>query len=190
MVVARKAIRRQMPKYKHNPSVVKATQNPKIGRQRVSKDGTQCLVLPTGGSEAVQPETGELAEIVPAGTPAYLHRIVEKDTEEFVKIFPSFIKAVESLSGPADKVFKLVYAQVLANQDVDIITLYHDDDTPMSKATFERGVTELLEKEVLFKTVYPAQYYINVNYMFNGNRLAIVTEYRRKGDWEQGRLPI
>lgn len=179
MVTKKKAIRRILPEYEINPSVLVAAQNNKIGALRkVSKDGQQCLLFP---------DTGEMAQITPA--PAILHNVIEKDTEQFVKIFPGFVKSVNDLSSAADKVFKLVYQEVLNSQDKDTIDLYYKT-SGLSKATFERGLTELLEKEVLFKSLYPTKFFININYMFNGDRLAIVTEYRRKGsDYVQEQLP-
>jgi hypothetical protein len=39
---------------------------------------------------------------------------------------------------------------------------------------------ELLEKEFLFLSPYQGLYFVNIRYMFNGDRLAFVTGYKRK----------
>jgi hypothetical protein len=175
-IIKNRSVRKQLPEYTHNPSVQVAAENPKLSKRKVSSDGTQCLMFP---------ETGEIQ----TAAPVVLHKVVEKDTEQFVKLFPAFVKSVETLSAPADKVFKMVYMEVLSNPNKDVIALHHKQAVGMSKATFDRGLTELLEKQILFKCVIPSQYYININYMFNGNRLAVVTEYRLKGEYYQDQLP-
>ena len=40
-----------------------------------------------------------------------------------------------------------------------------------SRGTFFRGINELLNKEILFKSKVTNQYFINVQYFYNGNRL-------------------
>lgn len=172
----RNAVRKSLPEYRSNPSAPLASQSAKIGVRRVvNRAGDKCMVVS---------EHGEV--IAPAG----LHEVVELDQTQFVKVFPGFVKTVKDLSKSASRVFELVYNEVLTNKDNDLITLHYKATTEIPRATFERGITELLEKEVLYKSVFPAQYYINVTYMFNGNRLAYIQEYRLKGDYEQGSLPL
>lgn len=172
----RNAIRKSLPEYTTNPSVPVASQSTRIGTRRIiNRAGDKCMVVS---------EQGEV--IAPAG----LHEIVELDQTQFVKVFPGFVKAVKDLSKSAAKVFELVYHEVLQNRDKDMITLHHKATAEIPRATFERGITELLDKEILYKSVFPAQYYINVMYMFNGNRLALVKEYRLKGEYYQDELPL
>ena len=44
-------------------------------------------------------------------------------------------------------------------------------------ATFMRGMKELLIKEILFEHIDENRYYININYIFNGDRLAFLKTY-------------
>jgi hypothetical protein len=173
--VPRKSIRKSLPEYSSNPSSVVASQTARIGTKRiVNRAGDKCMIVSEGG------------EIL---APAGLHEIVELDQTAFVKIFPGFIAAARDLSKAAKKVFDLVYHEVLANKDMDLITLHNKATSSIPRTTFERGVTELLDKEILYKSIYPAQYYINVMCMFNGNRLAHIKEYRLKGEYTQSLLP-
>lgn len=176
----RKKVRKSLPEYTTNPSVQKAAIVAKTGVKRIpNAAGDKCMIVS---------EHGEI--LAPAG----VHEIVELDRTQFVKMFPGMVAAIKDLSKAAYRVFELVYEEVLQNgKDRDIITLYHRaSDIP--RPTFERGLTELLEKEVLYKTVIPFQYFINISFMFNGNRLAYLKEYRIKGEdysqTEQQVLPM
>lgn len=172
----RKGIRKSLPEYTANPSIPIASQTAKVGTKRVvNRAGDKCMIVS---------EHGEV--LAPAG----LHEIVELDQTQFVKVFPGFVRAVKDLSKSAYRVFELVYSEVIANKDTDKVTLHHKAFQDIPRATFERGITELLDKEILYKTVFPAQYYINITYMFNGNRLAYIKEYRLKGEFVQETLPF
>jgi hypothetical protein len=46
--------------------------------------------------------------------------------------------------------------------------------------TFFSGMRELLLKGFIYEGLVPYQYFININYIFNGNRLAFVHEYHLK----------
>lgn len=179
MATVRKTIRKSLPEYTTNPSVPKAAITAKTGVKRIpNATGDKCMIVS---------EHGEI--LAPAG----VHEIVELDRTQFVKMFPGMVRAIKDLSKSAYRVFELVYQEVLENKDKDLITLYYRaSDIP--KPTFERGLTELLEKEILFKTVVPFQYFINISFMFNGNRLAYLKEYRIKGEdysmAEQQLLPM
>ncbi len=52
----------------------------------------------------------------------------------------------------------------------------------MAKTTYFRGLRELLEREFLFRSPYDGVFFVNIRYMFNGDRLAFVKGYKRKSD--------
>lgn len=49
----------------------------------------------------------------------------------------------------------------------------------MSEATFNRGMKELVEKGFVAATPSVGWYWINPDYLWNGDRLAFVKEYRK-----------
>jgi len=55
---------------------------------------------------------------------------------------------------------------------------------------FRRGRRELLEKEFLYRSTTDGVFFINIRYMFNGDRLAFVRTYHLKGSGQQTELPI
>ena len=55
-----------------------------------------------------------------------------------------------------------------------------DDSVKLSQATFTRGIRELIDKGFVAPTDAVAWYWLNPDYMWNGDRLAFVREYRKK----------
>lgn len=158
--------RRELPEYEDNPSVRAAAQNTKITHRRITnKAGDKCMIVS---------EHGEI--MAPAG----FHEIIEVDRTQFVKLYVGGVAAVNDLTSPGAKLFKVVYNYILKNPNSDRISLHHKNVKSMAKATFDRGLTELLAKEILYRSVIPNLYFLNITYMYNGDRLALVKEYRLK----------
>jgi hypothetical protein len=51
--------------------------------------------------------------------------------------------------------------------------------TPMSKATFMKGMKELIVKRFIAESMVQNKYYLNPDFVWNGDRLAFVKEYRK-----------
>ena len=51
--------------------------------------------------------------------------------------------------------------------------------TPMSNPTYDRGMRELIEKGFIAATPMQGIYWLNPSFVWNGDRLAFVKEYRR-----------
>jgi hypothetical protein len=162
--------RRGFPKYTENPSLSRASDSTKSGPRRiVNKTGDRCLIVS---------EHGEV--LAPAG----FHEIVEVDRTKFVKLYVNGVKALQELSSAGAKVFELVYMVVQENPGADRFYLHlmeaEKHGLKISRAVFHRGLSELIEKEFMFESVMPNIYFLNVDYLFNGNRLAFVKEFRLK----------
>lgn len=65
-----------------------------------------------------------------------------------------------------------------------------EDAPALTPVTYRRGLRELLEKEFLYLTPYQGLFFVNIRYMFNGDRLAFVKGYQRKGTGRQAQLPL
>lgn len=160
--------KKSMQEYESNPSLPVASQNAKIGTRRLTnKAGDRCMIVS---------ERGEI--LAPAG----FHEVVEVDRTQFVKVYVGGVTAFNDLSSPGSKVFKMVYNFIIKNPNSDAIYLYYKEAKSMGRATFDRGIVELLAKEILYKSTRPNLFYLNINYMFNGDRLALVKEYRLKAE--------
>ncbi|MBO0953253.1 replication/maintenance protein RepL [Fibrella forsythiae] len=106
----------------------------------------------------------------------------EVDGEQFVKIFINELSGMFELS----KVGSAVFSYVLKTMDFsDRITF---DLTECQKLTGYKsrvsvlaGLTELLEKHFLARGHLANVYFINPAVAYKGDRLLLLTEYRRKG---------
>jgi hypothetical protein len=108
----------------------------------------------------------------------------EVDNTKFVKLFIQGVKALKELTGAGTKVFEVLYLIVQENigKDKIFISFASVDQilTPMSNPTYDRGMRELLEKQFLAATPIQGWYWINPSFIWNGDRLAFVKEYRKK----------
>src|SRR5271169_3309851 len=172
--------KRGFPVYRTNPSVPQAFNLP---------TRTKRINVPGGrGSVIVDNTTGELKGI--GGMGFWWEE--EVDTTRFVKLFLDGIKQAAGLSKTGIQVFELVYHEMRAHPGVDEIKLnqYVAKDHGISDRTYQRGVRELLEKEFLYRSPSDGVFFVNIRFMFNGDRLAFVKSYHLKGAARQAELPL
>jgi len=172
--------KRGFPVYRTNPSVPERSGLPTRSRR---------MNVPGGkGSVIVDSSTGELKGI--GGMGFYWEE--EVDTTRFVKMFLEGIKQAAGLSKTGIQVFELVYQEMRANPGSDEIKLnqYLAKDHGLSDRTYQRGVRELLEKEFLYRSPSDGVFFVNIRFMFNGDRLAFVKSYHLKDVSRQQDLPF
>ena len=109
------------------------------------------------------------------------------DGEQFVKLFTANIAMTFDLSSPGIKAFGLllwvVQNKALAKDEIDLDTLVLEEfseahrgkDLRLSPATLRRGITELEKAQIVAKTMRQGRYFINPNFIFNGDRIAFTT---------------
>ena len=158
-------------RYDHNPFIGNALTNTKSGVRRITdKSGSRMMV--------VSENTGEV--IAPAG----FWQTQEVDKTQFVKLYVNGVKAFRDLTGAGTKVFELLYLRVQENMGKDKIWLTFPDveqtSSTIGETTFYRGMKELLKKGFIAESLSPGLYYLNPDYMWNGDRLAFVKEYINK----------
>lgn len=157
-------------KHQANPFLSNASVNSKTGTKRLSnKKGDKFMIVSDNG------ET-----VAPAG----FHEIIEIDKTQFVKLYINGVKAFQGLKSAGAKVFEIIYRAVQENPGSDKIYLHfmsvEQNITPISRATFFRGMTELIERGFIAESFEPGVYFLNIDYLFNGDRLAFIKEYRIK----------
>lgn len=172
--------KRGFPVYRSNPSVPQTGNLPTKAR-RIHVPGAK-------GSVIVDNSTGELKGI--GGMGFWWEE--EVDTTRFVKLFLDGIKQAAGLSKTGIQVFELVYNEMRANPGSDEIKLnqYVARDHGISDRTYQRGVRELLEKEFLYRSPSDGVFFVNIRFMFNGDRLAFVKSYYLKDASRQQELPL
>ena len=105
----------------------------------------------------------------------------EVDSAKFVKLYINGVKAFRDLTGSGTKVFELLYLEVQKTIGKDQVFLsfsrIDQTATPIASATYKRGIAELIAKGFLAATQTQSLYWLNPDYMWNGDRLAFVKEY-------------
>lgn len=172
--------KRGFPVYRTNPSIPTSNGLPTRSRR---------IEVPGGkGAVIVDHSTGEIKGI--GGMGFWWEE--EVDTTRFVKLFLDGIKQAAGLSKTGIQVFELVYYQMRANPGSDEIKLnqYVARDHGISDRSYQRGVRELLEKEFLYRSPSDGVFFVNIRFMFNGDRLAFVKSYHLKDAARQEELPL
>lgn len=169
-----------LARYKSNPfleNMVVPVKGKKIQLSRLGKDDN---VLVNNG-------TGEVL-----GT--HVTTFKKVDSEQFVKLFTANIAMTFDLSSAGIKAFSvLVWAvqnKALAKDEVDLDTFIlddflqqHEEGNPplkLSLATYKRGINELEKAQIIAKTIRQGRYFINPNFIFNGDRIAFTTVIERR----------
>lgn len=130
----------------------------------------------------VTPDTGEL---VANGALCFVEE-KEIDSEEFVKVYKEGLRNMYKLSKPGVMIFEYVYDEILGkngvNRDTIALNAYHIQkwNPGISARTYNRGLHELLEKKFLYRSTTRDMFFINVRYLFNGDRMGLVKLYRRR----------
>lgn len=172
--------KRGFPVYRTNPSVPATSGMPTRSR-RIQVPGGKAAMI-------VDNSTGEIKGL--GGMGFWWEE--EVDSTRFVKLFLDGIRQAAGLSKTGIQVFELVYHQMRANPGSDEIklNLYVAKDHGMSERAYQRGVRELLEKEFLYRSPSDGVFFVNIRFMFNGDRLAFVKSYHLKGAVRQAELPL
>jgi hypothetical protein len=164
-------------RYETNPFLENMTV-PVKGRQvRLSRLGRDDNVL-------VNQSTGEVL-----GTHVTTFKPV--DGEQFVKLFTANVGLAFDLTSAGIKTFTALMWTVqnygLARDEVplDGLTLERflnaqDNKKSLSMTTFKRGILELEKAQIIAKTRRKGDYFINPNFIFNGDRIAFTTVLHRK----------
>jgi hypothetical protein len=78
-----------------------------------------------------------------------------------------------------------MYYQMRENPQSDKIelNLYHikKHGLNMTERTYQRGMREMLEHLFIFRSTSADIYFVNINFVFNGNRITLAKSYYLKG---------
>ena len=170
------AEKRGFPIYTSNPSIPSPDEIKKPKRARLGDD-LRGLVVDNGNGE-----------ILGHGG-AMVYEWEEVDKERFVKLYLAGLKQAAGLAKAGLAVFELVYKQLQGRPGQDTIAL-SILTSGMKKTTYYNGLRELLEKEFLYRSPYDGTFFVNIRFMFNGDRLAFVRGYKLKKNDQQQELPL
>lgn len=160
--------KRGVPIYQTNPSIPTETEIKRSKRAQIGSE-RKGLIVDSG--------TGEI--LGHGGAISY--EFEEVDKERFVKLYLAGLKQAAGLTKAGLSVFEIVYSQVRENPGKDTVLL-DALSSGMEERTYQRGLRELLAKEFVFRSTNPGLFFVNIRFMFNGDRLAFVKGYKLKKD--------
>ncbi len=165
-----------MPVYDTNPSIPSPDEIKKLKRTKLG-DERRGVVLDNGTGEILSPGS------------AMVYEWEEVDKERFVKLYLAGLKQAVGLSKAALAVFDVVYRE-LRNKPGEDTVMLSKRTINLERRSYHRGLRELLEKQFLYRSHFDGMFFVNIRFMFNGDRLAFVKGYQlKKEDPRQPQLP-
>ena len=166
-IKAVKTSKRGNVRFETSPFLHGVVANTATGTKRVTnRTGDQMMIVNQSTGEIVTPSTG-------------FHHIEHVDKTKFLKLYINGVRAFRELTGAGTKIFEILYIEMQSNIGKDFVFLsFTEHEHEISRATWSRGMSELIEKGFIAETVAPGKYFTNPDYLFNGDRLAFVKEYR------------
>ena len=147
--------------------------------------GTKMIYSSPTGDEtfaAVNTSTGENVGDLQFG------RRITVDKTHFMKLYADGVRMFLGLKSAGIKVFMLIYQTLLDSKDfqqdkIELVydLLENDVQEQISRTTFFRGIKELKQVNFLAPTLVDGVYWINVDYVFKGDRLTLVNQYVLEG---------
>jgi hypothetical protein len=135
----------------------------------------------------------DTGEVLGDGHAAFFE-MKEVDETQFIKLYLAGIKQTAKLTAAGLKIFELMYYQMreIPQSDKIELNLYHvkKHGLNMTERTYQRGMREMLEHQFLFRSTSADVYFVNVNFVFNGNRITLAKSYYLKGSDVQHELDL
>ena len=165
-------------KYRENPFTAE-------GRFQVPVRNKSERIDTAGPLALVDTVTGEAQDV------AEVRRVKMVDPERFVKIFVAHLHAFFELKPGTIKLMMAVMDELgkKINAHGDVIYLNHrqvveyyerHDAKPLAKSTYLTALAELTEKGFIAPSEDANLYFINPAIFFNGDRIRLVTELRKR----------
>jgi hypothetical protein len=137
-----------------------------------------------GNMSLVDNDTGAIATSI-----AGFWETEEVDTGRFIKLFINGVKALKELTNAGTKVFEILYLEMQNNLGKDKVylsyTTLNQQLTPMSESTYARGMRELTSKGFIAASNGTNLYWVNPDYLWNGDRLTFVKQFYKKDSDKQ-----
>jgi hypothetical protein len=140
------------------------------------KRGKKNIIIAKSDKAIMSRGTGEIEEDT-----LFIGTKKDLDKDQFVKIFHSHLQAIFDLSKAALKIFSYIASVTEFGDRI----IFHLEDCKKytgynSKETIYRALAELLRADIIARTDSSNLFYINPQIFYKGDRIVLVTEYRKK----------
>lgn len=166
-------------KYEENPFMPKLIQDMTVRNKKQylrSENGNKSMVVVHDDSQTPLAHTA-------------FYEVEEVDQNRFVKIYVDYFAAQRDLTTQGRNL--LLYFMSLLRPSNDTIRVRIDEALKFlgykNKKSYFMGLANLLEKDVVARTKYDDEFFINPNFMFNGDRIVHAKMYVKKKSEEAKR---
>jgi len=124
----------------------------------------------------VDSDTGEIENM------AAVYAYEEKDKEEFIKVYVNGMKSLMDMSNTGSKAFYFIMNCLRINDDRVYVNITEMAEYCKWKNTAQcyLGLGELIANKIVAPSMSPNLWFINPKFVFNGNRILFMKEYRMK----------
>ena len=168
-----------VPIYRSNPSIPEDNSISKRKKVRFGNE-QKGFIFDT--------KDGDIISVGGAG----FYEFEEVDNTKFVKLFLEGVKKAAGLSKSGLNLFEVVYRELQGRPGEDRIILNYYTASEyidgLTDRTYRRGLRELLDKEFLYRSPSEGVFFVNIRFMFNGDRISFLKGYQRKGAKRQKEL--
>ena len=114
-----------------------------------------------------------------------IHTVQKIDRGQFVKLYTGELRSIFDLKPAALKVLQYLIAEIQATPNADAVFLgwfnaeryLTEQDVSLSRRSFLRAMSELIEKRFIAESDRPGLFWINPNFFWNGDRYRFVRDY-------------
>jgi hypothetical protein len=157
----------EAPEYTRNPFLEKKTHLVKFGTEMRTVAGYSETLQDAEGNDLLGRHIIAKKEIV--------------DTEKFAKIYIDAVKTMWKLDNSGVRIFTYILENLPINGDVVVLsaTSIMKYCGYKSKTSVIAGINNLVQNNIIAKTISKNLYYINPLIIFNGNRLSLINSYEK-----------
>lgn len=123
-------------------------------------------------TEVVNQVTGETYDVIMAG-------VADRESIRYVKLYDDGIKKLLSLSSRSQKLMGYIMKNLGLNEGTITLDVSRLKDV-MPESEYRKAIQELLLEKCVFETDIKYEYAININYIFNGSRIAYIKYLSKK----------
>lgn len=172
-----------------NPSLVKAIESQNLGNKVIfNVDKTKIKVDMKIGETPIEGQEEKAKKLEEKELDFYTSKQIDK--AKFIRIYTTSFQAISSLKSAGMKIlFSYIFPLMEEEFLVDSYYLNYEDyskrmsDLKLEAITeryFEMGISDLLKNEIIYKHRLAYIYFINISYLFNGDRLKFIKEKQKQ----------
>lgn len=172
-----------------NPSLVKAIESQNLGNKVIfNVDKTKIKVDMKIGETPIEGQEENAKKLEEKELDFYTSKQIDK--AKFIRIYTTSFQAISSLKSSGMKIlFSYIFPLMEEEFLVDSYYLNYEDYSkrmsdlklePITERYFEMGISDLLKNEIIYKHRLAYIYFINISFLFNGDRMKFIKEKQKQ----------